>query len=198
MGNRASILLGALALTALAGCQRKASPAPAPVASAAPSFGGAPIALDTLPRRKAGLWRQTLELAGSDKSLPPVESCADAASEAKLTPLGQHKAKDLCQNQAFARNADGSISFSVSCDLGPRGKTVSTGTISGDMNARYVIAMDSKTTDAPIAEANVEHRMTITATWLGACGPGQRGGDMIMADGRKVNLTDPAPGSRYP
>jgi hypothetical protein len=29
--------------------------------------------------------------------------------------------------------------------------------------------------------------MTMTATYLGACGPGQKGGDIVMSDGRVIN-----------
>lgn len=157
-----------------------------------------PVALKDLPQRKAGLWRQTLKLEGSTATQPAIEACTDSASEAKLTLLGQHKAEDLCQDQRFTRRPDGSLAFQVSCDLGPHGKTVSTGTISGDFNVAYTIAMDSKTTGAPVAELNAERKKTITATWIGACKPGQRGGDMILPDGRTVNLTDPAPGPRFP
>ncbi len=39
--------------------------------------------------------------------------------------------------------------------------------------------------------------MTITSTWTGPCAPGQRGGDLIMANGQKINLTDQNPGPRY-
>jgi len=191
--------LAGAALASLAACGKPAAPgapqAAAPAASA-PSGSGA-LSLQDLPHRKAGLWRQTMTLEGVDRPLPTTEACSDAASEAKLTLLGQHRNKDLCQNQQFTRNLDGSLSFSVSCDMGPRGKTVSNGTISGDFNSSYKIAMDSTTSGAPVEQANRERKMTITATWIGPCAPGQRGGDVIMADGRKMNLTDPSPGPHY-
>ena len=34
--------------------------------------------------------------------------------------------------------------------------------------------------------------MTMTSTWLGPCGPGQRGGDVMMSNGTKYNLMDSA------
>jgi hypothetical protein len=158
----------------------------------------AAMAISDLPHRKAGLWRQTMRLQGSDRQFPAIESCSDAASEAKLTLLGQHRDQTLCQSQSFRRNTDGSIAFEVACDLGPRGKTVSSGTISGDFHSAYKIDMASKTTSAPAAQLNGERKMTITSTWIGACAPGQRGGDMVLADGRRINLTDPSPGAGYP
>jgi hypothetical protein len=192
--------LACIALASLGACNKAPSATASGAASAAATTPAAssPISLQDLPHRKAGLWRQTMAMQGVDRTMPAVQACTDAASEAKLSLLGQHKNKDLCQDQQFSRNLDGSINFSVSCDLGPRGKTVSTGTITGDFNSSYKIAMDSTTSGSPAAPANGERKMTITATWLGPCAPGQRGGDMIMADGRKVNLTDPSPGSGYP
>jgi hypothetical protein len=189
-----AILAGA-ALTSLAACNK---PAPGAGSTSEPMAGATPLSMAQMPQRKAGLWRQTLHLAGSSQTMPPIQACTDAASEAKLTLLGQHKSRDLCQNQQFSRNPDGSIGFAVSCDLGPRGHTVSTGTISGDFGAHYQIAMDSRTTGAPLPQLNTERKMIIDAAWIGPCAAGQRGGDMITADGHTVNLTDTRPGKRYP
>ncbi|HEX4181223.1 MAG TPA: DUF3617 family protein [Caulobacteraceae bacterium] len=156
-----------------------------------------PLAIQDMPRRKAGLWRQTVNVAGSNAVMPETTACSDAISESKLTLLGQHKSRDLCQSQSFTRDPDGAIGFKISCDMGVRGKTVSTGTISGDFGARYQIAMDTKTTGALIGPPDTERKLTITEIWEGPCATGQRGGDLILADGRKINLTDAAPGAHY-
>jgi hypothetical protein len=186
------IVLGVVSLALLSACSNK------PQSTGATVSPPAPMTVADLPQRKAGLWRQTVKLAGVDKTLPAVEACTDAASEAKLNLLGQHKSKDLCQQQDFARNPDGSIAFKVSCNSGPRvGATVSTGLITGDFNSKYRIAMDSKTTGAPLPQMNTERKITLTATWTGPCTPGQRGGDVILADGHKFNLTDPKPSAGY-
>ena len=191
--------LAGVALAGLTACGKPApgaaSPGQASQTAAAPATAS-PISLQDLPRRKAGLWRQTMTMAGVDRTMPAVEACTDAASETKLSLLGQHKSKDMCQNQQFSRNPDGSISFSVSCDLGVHGKTASTGVITGDYNSSYKIVMDSKTTGATIPQANTERKMTITSTWTGPCAPGQRGGDIIMPNGQKINLTDRDPSPR--
>jgi hypothetical protein len=190
------VALSGAFLAGLAACSNPGAKSAGGASAATPVAQNGP--LQELPHRRAGLWRQTMVLEGSNRQMPAIQACSDAASEAKLTLLGQHRERDLCQSQTFSRNPDGSIAFNVSCDLGPRGKTVSTGTISGDFNSSYKIAMDSKTTGAPVTQLDTERKMTITATWMGACATGQRGGDMILADGRKINLTDPSPGAGYP
>lgn len=187
-----------LVLISLAGAAALLAACGKPAATTQATASASPLAVQDMPRRKAGLWRQTVALEGSDKAMPALEACSDAASEAKLNLLGQHRNKDLCQSQSFSRNSDGSIAFNVACDMGSRGKTVSTGVISGDFNSSYKIAMESKTTGAPVPQLNAERKMTITATWIGACPAGEKGGDMILANGSKINLTDPSPGKRFP
>jgi hypothetical protein len=190
------IVLGVASLALLSACN-KSQPG-ATSAPTATALHPTPTTVTELPQRKPGLWRQTMELAGTNKKLPTIQACTDAASEAKLNLLGQHKSKDLCQQQDFTRNLDGSIGFKVSCDTGPRvGTTVSTGLITGDFTSRYQVAMVSKTTGAPLPEMNTERKMTMTAIWIGPCAAGQRGGDVILADGHKFNLTDPKPSAGY-
>jgi hypothetical protein len=175
------------------------APASSAVASSAAALSAAPanaIAAQDLPHRKAGLWRQTLVLAGSNKPAPVTQACSDAASEAKLNLLGQRKDEPRCQSQQFTRNPDGSIGFTIRCAMTMGGQNLNTGTIRGDLNKSYTITMDSKTTGQPDAWMNTEHRMTIATTWIGACAPGQRGGDMTTADGRTINLTDKIPKPR--
>jgi hypothetical protein len=45
-------------------------------------------------------------------------------------------------------------------------------------------------TGAPVTTLNGRHQIVITATWLGPCKAGQRGGDMIMSNGMKINMMD--------
>jgi hypothetical protein len=188
-----------LAVAGLAGCNK---PAPTPggattapsAAPAAPASG--PLSIQDLPHRKPGLWRQTMAMEGMDRQMPATEICLDQASEAKMSMLGQHVNKDKCASQSFSRNLDGSISFSVSCEMGQNMKTVSNGTISGDFNATYTTVINTSTTGGPSERMNGTHKITITATWIGPCAPDQKGGDMIMPDGRKISLIDTPAGAR--
>ncbi|MDR3507549.1 MAG: DUF3617 family protein [Caulobacteraceae bacterium] len=189
----AGLALAGLALAGLAGCN-KPSPAPSSAPSAAapsaaaPAAAGGPIALENLPHRKPGLWRQTIEMEGAAHSPPATELCLDAAAEAKLSAFGQQAAEGKCQSQQFTRNLDGTISFSSSCDLGQGHIVSSKGLVTGDFNAGYKIAMDTTTTGAPMEQMNGEHRMTVTATWAGPCPTDMKPGDMTMAGGMKMNV----------
>jgi hypothetical protein len=188
----ATTLMAGAAVLGLAACNK---PAPASGASsqaaavtaapAAPAAG--PISPDNLPHRKPGLWRQTMAMEGVDRQMPATEFCIDPASEAKMSLMGQQMSRDKCQPPQFSRNLDGSLSFSSACDFEGGGKMTSKGTISGDFNASYKVAIDSTTSGGP-AGMEGDHKMTITATWEGPCAPGQKGGDVMLPGGQKMNV----------
>jgi hypothetical protein len=177
--------LAGVALCCLAGCGKPApassasasAPAAAPTASA-PS----PLTAATLPHRKPGLWRQTMTMEGMNMPMPVTQMCLDAASEAKMSMFGQNMRRGHCDSESFSRNLDGSISYSSSCDFGGS-KTESHGTVSGDFNSSYTVVVDTK------SQGGDARKMTMTATWIGPCAPGQKGGDVVMPDGKVMNFT---------
>ena len=177
------------AVTALGACGKPASPPPpAAPSNVAASAAPAPQSAAQVPHRKAGLWRQIMTMEGVDQAMPATEICLDDASQAKLSMMGQEMSKAHCDPPQFNRNLDGSFNFTASCDMGPDGRSTTSGTFSGDFNSSYKAIIDTKMTGAPGAAANGEHHMTITATWVGPCAPDQKPGDMIMANGMKMNM----------
>ena len=186
--------LAGAALASLAACNKSppgssGATAQTPVPAATPAAG--PLTAQDLPHRKAGLWRQTMAIEGMDRVMPATEMCVDAASEAKMSMLGQQMARGHCQTSQLSRGLDGSIRFNSSCDLGQAGKTVSSGTVTGDFNTNYKMVIDTTTTGGAVERPNRQNKMTIAATWVGSCAADQRDGDVIMG-GRKINLSDPA------
>jgi hypothetical protein len=187
--------------TCLAACQKAAAPASSSAASAtsaapaasAPASGA--IAPADLPRRKAGLWKQTVSMEGPQAGMAPtIEMCVDPATESRMASLGQQMGKDRCSSQTFSRNLDGSISFNATCKTGAGGTMVTKGTITGDFNSSYKVAIDSQMTGASVAAANGEHKVEMTATWEGPCPDGEKAGDatMIMPDGSKMKMPNMA------
>ena len=179
-----------VALVGLAGCSK-----PAPAAGTASGAGAAPAAgpmtLNQMPHRKPGLWRQVITMDGTAAAGPGTQLCVDEATEAKMSAFGQRMPGGAhCPPAQFTRNLDGSVSFSESCDSGANSKSASTGVIKGDFNSGYAEEIDTQYSGSPLASLNGDHKMTIAATWLGPCAPGQRGGDLILANGMKRNILD--------
>jgi len=189
-----AVALGA-AFLPLAACNKPAATGAAPAQTAAATAPAAPAAgpltPETLPHRKPGLWRQTMAMEGMNRELPSTEFCTDAASETKMSLMGQQMSKDHCDTPQFSRNLDGSITFTSSCDTGA-GKATSKGTLSGDFNSSYKMEIETDMGGGPSA-ARGPRKMTMTATWIGPCEPGQKGGDMILPGGQKINMLDRAP-----
>jgi hypothetical protein len=189
----AAALVGA-ALVALCACNKPA-PANATTAAAAPAATATgapgPLAPGQMPHRKPGLWRQVMTMDGAAPAGPGMQLCIDDASEARMSAFAQRMpGAGHCPPAQFTRNLDGTVSFSESCDTGANGKAATTGVIKGDFNSGYTETMDTQYSGSPVAQLNGEHKMIITATWLGPCAPGQKGGDIIMANGMKRNIFD--------
>lgn len=184
--------VGLFAVVALAACQKKTEAAkpgePAQAAAGAAAGSAAPVGP---PKRKPGLWAQTVSTRGMTQT---SKICLDAATDAKLSAWGQAVGKGACSKNAFAA-VPGGWSFASQCDMGQMGKVATAGMASGDFNSRYVVKAKTVTTGASMPQANGTHEMELTATWEGPCPAGMRPGDMAMSmpgmpKGMTMNIED--------
>src|ERR1044071_4770706 len=82
------------------------------------------------------------------------------------------------------------IVFDSVCSMGA-GTTTSHGVVAGDFNSAYTVKINSKREGGPpIPNMPAETNMNIAAKWLGPCKADQKPGDIIMANGMKMNVTD--------
>jgi hypothetical protein len=184
----AFVAFGTLAAVAACGQKSETRTAEAPKAATAASAAPAPAAptLTAWPKRKPGLWTQTMTLKaqGFTRSF---RFCVDGTSDEKMG-LDTQGADTRCQRQSMTRGADGSWTVVSTCDMGPAGKSDSTIHVAGDFDTRYVMDITSTTTGAAQPAMNGEHKMSMTAEWSGACPAGWSGGDVEMPGGRRINL----------
>jgi hypothetical protein len=181
-------LLLAMGVLALAACSKKDDAAR--TGDAAPAAADAPAAPMSPPRRKAGLWVQTMASQGMNQT---VKMCLDADTDAKMAIWGQAMGKDNACSKNLVTPAPGGWAFESECDMGQSGRIVSKGTATGDFNSKYTVKISSTTTGASFAQANGPHEMTLTAEYQGACPAGMKGGDVEMPGmpaGMKLNLED--------
>ncbi len=184
-------------LAAVAACGQKADSqkskmAEAPKAAtaegsaAAPAPAAAAPAPTRWPKRKPGLWTQTMTLKaqGFTRSF---RFCVDETSDEKMG-LDTQADDKRCQRKSMTRGMDGSWTVVSTCDMGPAGQSESTIHVAGDFNTRYVMDVTSVTTGAAQPALNGEHKMSMTAEWSGACPAGWTGGDVEMPGGRRINL----------
>ena len=187
----AAALIGA-SLAALAACNKPTPGAANAAPGAAQTAASGPLTAAQMPHRKPGLWKQVMTMDAAAPAGPGMQLCVDEASEAKMSAFAQRMPGGgaHCPPAQYTRNIDGSISFSESCDMGANGKTSSTGVIKGDFNSGFTEDIDVHYSGSPAPSMNGDHKMTITSTWTGPCAPGQKGGDLILANGMKRNILD--------
>src|SRR5215470_12775001 len=154
-------------------------------------IGIAPAGALDLPARKAGLWE--VKMAFEGRNLPPqvMQQCIDAATDKMMSAFGSNLRQDMCSKQDVQKVGNTLVVDSV-CQIGGA-TTTSHAVVSGDFNSGYSVKVSSTRTGGPAipgAPADGKSNMTIEAKWLSACKPDQKAGDMIMADGRKINIVD--------
>ena len=169
----------------LAACSKKDDKAAAPTGEAAPTAAAsAPAGPIAPPKRKPGLWSQTVTSQGSTQTMT---LCLDEATEAKLTVWGGQATADMCPKNVMTA-APGGFAFESECNLGGAGKIATKGVATGDFNSKYVIKATSVTTGSSMAQANGTHDMEMTGEWKGACPAGAKPGDMTLPGGVTMNI----------
>lgn len=135
-----------------------------------------------LPLRKEGLWQMNSAVSGA----PPTTStlCMDKTFGKEMLQMGSSMQKDLCSRNDVSRDGDKVHLHSV-CKFGDTTATSKgTAVFSGDTAYR----MDMHSTYSPPMMGMKEARTTVEAKWLGACKPGQKPGDVTLANGMTFNL----------
>jgi hypothetical protein len=206
--TRTALILALTATTALAGCDRgagretgPAAPAPGAEASAAATAAGgtpaAPAAAPgTAPQLRPGLWRVVMS---GDGATGESRMCLDAAVQARMNVIGTAGSAGACQESTSRLLPNGAFAMHSVCDASAMGggRTVTEGTVTGDLTHSYVNQMTTTTTGAPIAHMNRTMAMTATGTWVGPCPADMTPGDMEMPGGLRFNMAEMAAGAAH-
>src|SRR5215510_14137177 len=145
-------------------------------------------AADELPIRKAGLWEIKMVRTGSPLPATTMQHCTDATTDRAMNGFASPMAQETCSKKEFRKTATGFAADSV-CNVAGRSIT-SHSDVVGDFNSAYTITTVSRTNTEVSAAASRETTSRIEAKWLGPCRPDQKPGDVVMPDGRKMNLID--------
>lgn len=162
--------------------------------TAAPAF-----ALD-MPARKPGLWELKMEFVGGKIPVQAMKQCVDAASDKLMNSNFGGQTQEACTKQDVVKSAGGMTVDSV-CKFGDA-VTTTHAVVTGSFDSAYTVDVTSTREGGrpmPGMAAGGASHMTIAAKWLGPCEAGQKPGDIIMANGMKMNLLDlPHPPPRKP
>ncbi len=174
-----------VAVLALAACGKKEDKVAA-TGDAAPAAGTAPApGPAATPKRKPGLWSQTVTMEGFSQT---TRICLDEATEAKLSVVGGQMSQEACSQTAMTPRVGGGWSFSSTCDMGSGGKTATSGVITGDFASKYRMEADTTTEGAAAPQMNGARKMVMDAAWQGPCPADFKPGEMEMPNGMKINM----------
>lgn len=188
IGWMAAAALGALSLAACGKKTAETSPAPAAgqtraqAAATRPSAPTAPAAA-ARPKRKAGLWEQTVEFG---KMSQTSRICLDEATDEKMGLEGRPGSNPCSENKVTGRPGGG-FEFASVCDLGEGGKVASHGVASGDFGSAYKVEVESTTTGAAAAQMNGVRKFSVVARWRGPCPAGMAPGEIELPGGMRIN-----------
>jgi hypothetical protein len=153
-----------------------------------------PASAAELPSRKPGLWQVKMSIAGRAASPQVILQCIDAATDQMMQSSAGPFSAEVCPKRDVQKSAD-SITIVSSCMIGGKPATAHA-TVTGSFDSAYTMTVTSHSEVLPGGDMT----MTINGKWLGPCTADQKPGDMIFANGRKINLLEaqkamPSPGA---
>jgi Protein of unknown function (DUF3617) len=147
-------------------------------------FFAVPALSAELPARKPGLWQMETTLPNAKIPKQVIRQCVDAATDEMMQSRAQTMGSQRECSKRDVQRAAGSITIDATCTVA--GKTgTSHVVITGSFDSGYTMTVTSQSQGAPEART-----ITIAAKWIGPCAADQKPGDMIMANGMKMNIID--------
>jgi hypothetical protein len=141
-----------------------------------------PVLAAELPSRKPGQWEITMTLENRNVPGQTVRQCIDAATDQSMQSSAGAFAQAACPRRDVQRSGN-LITIDSTCTVGGKPST-SHAVITGSFDSAYTMKVTSQ------SEGGASRAMTISAKWLGPCATDQKPGDMITADGTKLNILE--------
>lgn len=167
---------------------------PAFTLALAGALGAANALAVDFPTLKPGMWESQLTRDGAGQKSPSMKMCMDASLQKEMMEAGMGTMKELCTKNDIRREGNRMYGNSE-CKLGVSTmKSSSVTTFTGDTAYHTEV---KATYDPPMA-GKAGGTTVIDAKWTGPCPSGMQAGDVILPDGRKINMRTMAPPNTMP
>jgi len=141
----------------------------------------APVSAADAPARRPGLWEVKTTIEGQGRPVT-VQQCIDAATDQMLQSSAGPFAAPLCTGREVTKS-DAGMTIDTHCSF--NGKPANAhAVVSGSFDSGYTMTVTAEGGALPPV------KMTIEGKWQSACAAGQQAGDVIMANGVKVNIPE--------
>jgi hypothetical protein len=141
----------------------------------------APAFASDFPTRKAGLWQISTNIANGQAVT--MKECVDAQTDQAMQAHFASAPQRSCTKRDVQKSGDTTTIDSV-CTIAGRTMTNHM-VVTGSFDSGYTMTITMQTPGLPAPRTT-----TVTAKWLGPCAAGQRPGDMILPNGKTMNLLD--------
>jgi hypothetical protein len=149
--------------------------------------GATPVLAADLPQRKSGLWELKVQ-SFSKEGVRTMQMCVDQKTDNAFRQLVELRLHESCKKVTLRREGDKQL-VDAECKLGGVEHTAKThAVITGSFDSQYTIESTS-TFNEPIRNMT-EGAAKIEGRWTGPCQPNQQPGDLISANGKKVNIIE--------
>ena len=146
------------------------------------------LAID-FPTLKPGLWESALTREGAGQKAPTMKMCMDASLQKEMMDAGMGTMKEMCSKNDIRREGN-KVFGNAECKFGESTmKSSSVTTFTGDTAYHTEV---KATYDPPMA-GRASNTTVIDAKWTGPCPAGMQPGDVVLPDGRKINMRTMAP-----
>ena len=142
------------------------------------------VSANELPSRKAGLWEQRMTSQDAGATPTVIQQCTDAVAEQAFQAMAVGLGQRACTKNEVRREGARWVTESI-CSMGNI-RINSKGVITGSFDSAYRMEVESRFEPALMGKS--EDKTVVEAKWLGSCKADQRPGDMIMSDGKKMNI----------
>jgi hypothetical protein len=133
------------------------------------------------PGRKPGLWEVKTAIEGQGRAVT-VQQCIDAATDQMLQASAGPFSAPLCKGREVTKS-DAGMTIDTDCSLNGKAATAHA-VVTGNFDSAYTMTVTAEGGALPPV------KMTMEGKWLSACAAGQQPGDVIMANGIKVNIPE--------
>ena len=134
--------------------------------------------------RKPGLWEVKTSIDSANAAQRVVQQCIDPSTDAMLQSVAGPFNAAACEGRDV-QHAGGATTIDFKCNVAGKPATAHT-VVSGSLDSAYTMTVTAQSEGIP----NGKMVMTMDGKWLGPCTADQKPGDVVLANGVKINLPE--------